>query len=546
MSLEFKVSSISHEEMPGVAAGVRSYVRDPSGFARLFPSNTLSWSELVSKRAALLPKLSRDLAVRISEQQSQWGAGKRSVANALDLYEEEIYCVVTGQQPGLVLGPLYTLFKILTTVGLAQEIERQVPEAKVVPIFWNASVDSDLSEIQPLCLIDRDGQPKSFQVDLTGLAEGTMISAIPSGRVVFSELEQWIKDQCFETDFLNDCLAMLRKTRSESTRLSEWFNRLLHKMLPDSGLVIIETALLETKSVSAPLWASYLCEPGLLYELLQESNSSLCSLGIEPRVTKRLEDSGWFLVQGGTRYPIRFKERELTVGSTRLDPTKVFSGADCELKPSAALRPILQDYLLPNLATVVGPHEFEYHAQLQSMYEYHNVLRPKVLLRFSGAIIESKVEKFLDEAGLSPHDLARPLRELEKRLFKEREGRGLSEWVQAAKEYLLERFAALGSDIEALGSDLASPVEKKQQRILQELDSLEDLLVRRASQRNEIIGNRLLRARSLLFPDDQWQERSLSPLYFLIKYGPEFLETLQRAIAESSSDEEYRFLTIQR
>ncbi len=531
----FRDLPVAFKQMPSAARGIVCYAQgDLRGILR---TNEVPWDALVKQRRGHPCLMSPALAQVIAQSQNFWGAGSKSARNAEALAESGTFCVVTGQQPGLLTGQLYTLFKVSTAVAVARRVEEAVPGCRVVPVFWNASEDSDTEEVASTWILNRDGMPSGFRMDLGGVSDGTLIGALPVGVVKFAELEKWFRENAQETEFLSEILSLLHETWSASSRYSEWFNRILHRMLPESGLVIIESALLETKDLTRHFWEPSLREEGLLHRLLAESEPNLRALGIEPRLKCRSEDTGWFMVQNGERHAIHRNENGLAIAGQEVQLETLVADSQTQFKPGAAFRPLIQDSLFPNLATVVGPHELEYHLQLDPLYRHHSVFRPKVLPRFSGAVVESKVARLIKDCNIQPQDFWRPERELEKSLFRLGQGKQITQWADECRNLISEHFQLLAPAVPPLGEDMAAPVEKKCQRMLQEIASLEDILIRRASQRDEILHNRLVRAKSCLFPNGQWQERLISPFYFLAKYGLTFLSDLDRAVMQSCCQE---------
>jgi len=533
VSVNLSAESFPFDSLPQAGTGQRLLASKDPGLRELLPSNDLQWKEITEQRR-LNPSLrDNDLLNEIVAMQEQWGGTKKSIENAHALKDPSTFCIVTGQQPGLLLGPMFTLYKVLTAIALANKVEAEVGGVRVVPVFWNESADSDLPEIDSTCLLDKEGNPSRFTLDLKNIPNGTAIGSLPIDLADLNNVTEWMSHALPGTEYLADILSMLGETYRESSRLSEWFNRSLHQLLRDSGLVIFESSQIQFKELTSPIWQRYLDEQGLLNTQLSKTEASLEAIGIPPRLKKQQEETGWFVVKNGIRAPIRFKEGNLEANGESISLKDLTANIATEVKPSAALRPLVQDLLLPNIATIVGPHEFEYHLQLQAVYEENEVFRPKVLSRFGGMIVESKVSRFLEESQLEPMDLLSPKRELEKRLCRNTDGQNIVSLIEQAREELAGLFDNLTPLVKDMGEDLLSPITKNERKMEDGLKSLEDLLVRRLSRQDDILRGRLERAKSSLFPEDNLQERVLSPFYFLIKYGPDFLDQLQRCVTDS-------------
>ena len=109
----------------------------------------------VAARSASVPH-GTEINVRVADvlekQNRAWGASEQTLNNIRRL-REGAFAVVTGQQVGLFGGPLLALFKAASVLALAKQVESAgVP---CVPIFWMATEDHDLAEVNQSLLLDQ-------------------------------------------------------------------------------------------------------------------------------------------------------------------------------------------------------------------------------------------------------------------------------------------------------------------------------------------------------------------------------------------------------
>jgi len=108
------------------------------------------------------------------------GAQNSDSAALSKLAQPETVAVVTGQQVGFLSGPAYTIFKALTAVKLATHLTEQGIPA--VPIFWLATEDHDLAEVDHAWVFDREAMPAKISI------ANTVVNGGPVGDVVLNEI----------------------------------------------------------------------------------------------------------------------------------------------------------------------------------------------------------------------------------------------------------------------------------------------------------------------------------------------------------------------
>jgi uncharacterized protein YllA (UPF0747 family) len=117
----------------------------------------LNWKEITE---SVLAKTSVDSTVKkiLIEDNSDITSTKGE--NYLDfLKKENTVLIVTGQQLGLLNSPLYTIYKIITTIKLAENLNSQKNGYNYVPIFWLESEDHDFEEINHFGIWNRNFEP---------------------------------------------------------------------------------------------------------------------------------------------------------------------------------------------------------------------------------------------------------------------------------------------------------------------------------------------------------------------------------------------------
>ncbi len=276
------------------------------------------------------------------------GAGPRSF-EMLEALAEGAPCVITGQQPGLGGGPLYTWWKIAGAVAVARAHEERLGRP-VAPVFWCASDDSDFDEVRTAIVATLAGGAQRFRLPATRWQAGQMVGSLSS---------QWVAD--FEAGLEGGAAACPSAVR-------DWGEAFGAQMLADfaqSGLVVVDAREPTLVARGQELFRRGQSEIATLRRHLTDRRRVLASLGWPSAIADRSLESAVFRLVGQRRERVT----ETSVGSEEI------------LLPSVLLRALWQDQELGPLATILGPGELAYQAQLQPLYTYFAVQPPRTLPR---------------------------------------------------------------------------------------------------------------------------------------------------------------------
>src|ERR1051326_2008589 len=98
----------------------------------------------------------RDLLANVISDQYSTTRNCELPAAALSLLKKEkTFTVTTGHQLCLFTGPLYFIYKIISTINLAKELKKKFPENDFIPVYWMASEDHDIAEIDHIHLFGK-------------------------------------------------------------------------------------------------------------------------------------------------------------------------------------------------------------------------------------------------------------------------------------------------------------------------------------------------------------------------------------------------------
>ncbi len=301
--------------------------------------------------------------MRWSGRTAAWGAGEKTLANIQRL-REGAHAVVTGQQVGLFGGPLLSLFKAASVLALAKQVESAgVP---CVPIFWMATEDHDLAEVNQTLLLTNDFQLASFTANTDGKPDS------PVASIRFAEGADELVAQAAEV--LGDSLAAdyLRESYGAGETFSGAYAKLFTRLFAEHGLVLLDPADAELHRIAAPLFVESVERAGDLDAALLARNREISQAGYHEQVKVTGESTPLFALVEGARVPIHRSNGEFTIRRERISleelKRRILEKPE-NFNANVLLRPVLQDYWLPTLAYIGGPAEIAYFAQVGVVYE---------------------------------------------------------------------------------------------------------------------------------------------------------------------------------
>lgn len=487
--------------------------RDLGGFLGLRARNV----EELLKRAPsgaerVIPR--RELVASLTAYAERHDAPARVLTNIEALLDPETHVIVTGQQPGLLGGPLFCLHKAATAIRLCEEIRRQ-GGPKCVPLFWNHSDDHDLEEGNRTFLVNQSQEVQRFRLDLNRHNES--LRGIHIGRDVERLIEE-ISPLLPETEFHADLLKTLTPHHPDDT-LGDLQARLMFEVFGRHGLMVIEPRDLPD-SAFEPLerWWTRAEE---IRDRVKSTCDDLHDLGVD--ITLDPSATMMFSMNAHRREPLADGEEY---------------GEGRNLSPGVLLRPLWQDACLPTIGFVVGPGELSYLSAVAPLYRMLGVPQPLFVPRSSLTVIEPSMQRALQRFSLDLPDLMEAPEQLAERLLQTDGGQGgdIEDLIDDIKHRLHADLDAIEKKIRALDGSMVGALDRARTKSIEEFDRLQNK-VRNARQNREGTGiKQLRRLCNSLRPRARMQERVFGPITLLNAYGPRLIDELISAADPFSID----------
>jgi bacillithiol synthase len=518
---------------PGYRSLATDYVFNFSKLAAFFagdPKDSAAWADAI-RRTQAAERRRKDIADIIAAQQERRGAPALSREGARALGDKATVAVVTGQQAGLFGGPLYTLFKAICAIKLAERVSRD-HNVRAVPVFWIESEDHDWDEVRSCTVLNEALAPCQVSLPSELMLGPAPVASVRLDDSVAAAIDELAKTLP-ATEFRDELTQNLREIYAPGSGMADAFGRWLEHVLGHLGLVVYDASDPDSKPLVASIFAKELATPGETGRIASRAGAGLDALGYHAQVQPSDDAPALFLLDGG-REPIRAANGRLVAGEHSYSPAELASQAKdfpAGFSPNVLLRPIVQDAIFPTICYVAGPSELAYLGQLRGAYERFGVPMPLVQPRQTATLVDSGAFRFLTKQqialeGLQPQDDA-ALNELVKAQIPV----AIDQAFDAATRALESSMTALIGAMPTLDPTLEGAAKSTLGKMQHDLASLQGKIVQAAKRRDETLKRQFARTRALVFPGGHPQERAIGFVSFLNQYGPALVDRLMAELS---------------
>jgi bacillithiol biosynthesis cysteine-adding enzyme BshC len=480
----------------------------------------------------------------LERQNRAWGASPKTLAN-MERFRRGALAAVTGQQVGLFGGPLFSIFKALTAVKLAEEATAAGVDC--VPVFWLATEDHDLAEVSHVALLSENGLPEPFAVE--GGSFESHVADAPVGTVKFgAEIEPVVeRAAALLGESSSEVTTWLRQAYRPGESLGSAFALLFARLFAEWGVILLDPAEKDFHDLAKPLFRAAIERASELDEALLARGKALEAAGYHQQVKVTSATALLFEVKEGARTVVRRRNNndagtnagEFAVGEGRVSSKELIDRIEAapeKFNPNVLLRPVVQDYLLPTLVYTGGAAEVAYFAQVGVVYEKLLGRVTPILPRFSATLLEAKPARILARYELGLPDVFQGPEKIRAAIAARSLPADLQTRFSEAYASVEQSMAALRESIGKLDSTLIDTAESTRSSMAQQIDRLRARVTRAERQRNEIITRKADALSNALFPHKALQEREVAGVSFVARYGAELLANLYQAIRPDCHD----------
>lgn len=510
-------SAIDFRETGFFSPLICDYVYEPERVRHLFNNDpTLEGFKMQISEKNNFPTRNREvLSAVLSDQMSQLTLSDSQQQNISLINKTSTYTVTTGHQLNLFTGPLYFLYKIISTINLANQLKVAYPKCDFIPVYWMATEDHDFEEIQFF-------NYKNTKVSWNRESGG------PVGRFDGEGLEQVFErfsSMLGSNRNANQIRSLFEKAYLEGADLSQATRLIAHELFSSYGLLILDGDDRELKRMFAPYMKKELHE-GICWKTTTESNEFLESnykVQVNPR------EINLFYIENGIRERVIKEGEGFKVNNTDLyfdekDMETLLENTPENLSPNVLMRPLYQEVILPNLAYIGGGGELAYWLQLKSVFKTMEVPFPILILRNSVLLCSAKQVSKMNKLEVDIKEMFNGSLELSNKKV-----RAMSEIEidlsdqRVTLERMFKELKLLSDRTDKSFSGAVLAQEKKQ---LNGLEKLEKRLLKAQKRKHQELLGRITSLQEQLFPGGNLQERKANFSEFFEIYGDDLIRVL--------------------
>lgn len=454
-----------------------------------------NFREQIADKSKSFPSSSREILLATLKRQYQGLETSKPVAiNLASLANPNTFTITTGHQLNIFTGPLYFIYKIVTVINACRKLKELYPEFKFVPVYWMASEDHDYEEIKYFRLY---GKKYVWETNQNGAV----------GRFSTKGIDSLLKEIPGDT-------TIFREAYSKNKTLAAAVRHYVNALFGNEGLVVVDPDDRDLKRIFAPVMENDIFHQGT-HPLVTETNKRLEDLGYKTQVFCR--DINFFYLASDFRGRIerqadRFVVVENGLSFSEDELRQIVRDEPEKLSPNVILRPLYQEWILPNLAYVGGPAENIYWLQLKNVFDYHKIPFPMLMPRNFAAIVDHTVQRKLKKTGLDFN------------LFFEDKNYLYNHWtlnnskkdltVGKERTTIREIYDQLKKRAESVDPTLGPFADAEGKRVMNSLEKIEQKLLRAEKRNNSEKLGQIDAVKDALFPNGSLQERADNFLNF--------------------------------
>ena len=527
-----KAQCLPFSQIPHATRLFTDFLAYSPGVRPFYPKspNFSEWTKAEASSLRYDPSRRQQVSAVLERQNKSWEASQQTLSN-IDRLRQGAAAVVTGQQVALFGGPMFAIYKALTAVKLAEEATAAGIDA--VPVFWLATSDHDLAEVNHVSLPGSDGVLRTITTSSHSIP-GAPVSEVQLGEEILPAVEE-------AASLLRDSevLQLLRETYRPGQALGTAFARFYARLFGKWGVILLDASDGNLHRVASPIYQMAIERAEDLASALLERGQALEKAGYYQQVKVTPSSVLLFTLHDGVRTAIHRRmngssQAEKFTSGSESQPEKLSSAelldrvarAPENFSPNVLLRPVVQDYLLPTLAYTGGAAEAAYFAQVGAVYEMLLGRVTPIVPRFSATLIEPKVQRWLDQYGITILDVLQSREALRQKLASSTLPAGLQAAFERANKSVEESFSGLRSALAKLDPTLVEASETGASKIRYQLDRLRERAMAAELRRSEVVNRHAEALSAALYPNGELQERGVAGSYFVAHHGTELLQSI--------------------
>lgn len=531
------MESIHFSELPGFPNLFLDYVYEFENCAEFYPRDfrkTSEYRQLFYQVTSRQRPFAENLVKAIARSYSGLPVSELSKKHILALRAPNTVAIVTGQQLGMLGGPLYTIYKTLTAIKTAESLSKAYPEFSFVPVFWLEADDHDYEEVRHVFAPDTNNQIKQITYDPENTFEGEhgTVGELQLREQIAIMLEE-VKGTLRHTEYTDEIFHLLQSCYKPGATFKAAFRDLLFNLFDSRGLVLFDPQMPEVKQMLAPVFQKELAHHRQHAEVLIKRSAAL-EAAYHAQVKIRSVnlfyhiDKGRHAIEPDEEGGFRLKRKRMKF--TEEEMNRLAKEEPQRFSPNVLLRPICQDYLLPTGMYIGGPSEICYFAQVSPLYDLYRIPMPYIYPRASVSLLEKGIANTVEKLSVQMPEIFLGEDILLQKTLQRAQAFDVESAFADGEVAISQVLENLQTHIAQIDKTIADAGERYKVKLLSSLSEYKGKVAEAQKRKNETTVRQLQKISEALYPNQQLQERVLNYFYFANKYGDQLINRLYSEI----------------
>ena len=497
-----------------------------------YPPN-LSEFESVAHETTIKSEHRKALVKSLRHQNE--GCGEKTARSLALLEDENTVTVTTGQQIGLLGGPSFSVYKALTAVKVASTLRSRGIQA--VPVFWLATEDHDLAEVDHAWLLDVDNRPSRITVETLATAHQP-VGEVQLAKSTPARLRAAVTTALGDLPHAELAIHLASESYSVGADLRSAFRTFFRSLFDRYGLILVDPMDPALRRLAVPTVRAAIENAMDLNQEIMARGVSLEKDGYHAQCHITAGTSPVFLMQDHRRVTLAI-DGEYVDGERRYgvkDLCALLDESPERFSPNVLLRPIVQDFLLPTAVYIAGPAELAYLAQAEVLYRRLLGRVPVIAPRASFTILDARAERYLKRYELDVTDCFQRAEDLRIGIARKLIPTSLEEAFHDGENSINIALDAIDSDLAKFDPTLGASLLNIRKKMFYQFGKVRSSVARESLRRNERAEHETEHLSNLVFPNGTLQERNFSGLSFIARYGEHFLDRIYESIQVERHD----------
>ena len=427
------------------------------------------------------------------------------------LEDPATFTLITAHQPVLFGGPLYMIYKIASAINLAKKLNDSHSSRKAIPVFIVGGEDHDVEEMNHATVFNQRLEWQTVQEGSVG-----RFKIDEDFKTVLAELAD-ITGERGEA-----ILTLLKSCFTDDLTYGEGYQKFIYSLFAHTDLLVVNMDDVDFKRSFIPVIEKEVFQKPS-QNLVEETQTALEDDGFKKQAHAR-EINIFYLGEGG-RTQINPKGDHFEIGEktlTKEDIKDLIHKEPENFSPNVVVRPLYQEWTLPNVAYIGGGGELAYWTERKSQFEAFDIPFPILIRRASVGWLDGHVVKKMDKVGMSLNNLFEDEEEYIKASISETTEE--DDLVRQQKSIVNTSFDLIREKMESFDPSIAKYVAAEQRKTEKTLENIEAKIIRSAKKKEEVTVNQIRKVFDHLFPNQSLQERVANFIPYYMNYGQEWID----------------------